>query len=103
MVHHHPYRDRIEIIESILNIANGNEVRQSEMLHKANITYAKFKEFVAILLQYDLIVYVQPKKTYKTTSKGLGFLSICNRMKALVISPHSDLSSESFVPIIREK
>jgi len=100
---HHQYRNRIEIIESILDIANGNEVRQGEILHKANITYAKFKEYVAIMLQYNLLVYVQSKNTFKTTAKGMEFLSICNRMKALVISPHSDLSSESFVPIIREK
>lgn len=49
------YRDRIDIIESILDIANGNEVRQGEILHKTNITYTKFKECLSIMLQYGLI------------------------------------------------
>ena len=38
------YRNRVNIIESILDIANGNEVRQIEILNKANITHAMFKE-----------------------------------------------------------
>jgi predicted transcriptional regulator len=96
------YRNRVDIIESILDVANGNEVRQGEILHKAKITYAKFKECIDIMLQYDLIVYLQPKKTYKTTAKGLDFLSVCNRMKALLLSP-PDMSLQSFIPMIIEK
>ena len=33
------YRNRIDIITSILKIANGNEVKQVEILVKANITH----------------------------------------------------------------
>jgi predicted transcriptional regulator len=32
------YRNRIDIIASILEVANGNEVKQVEILNKANIT-----------------------------------------------------------------
>ena len=38
------YRNRIDIIASILEVANGNEVKQVEILNKANITHTLFKE-----------------------------------------------------------
>jgi predicted transcriptional regulator len=96
------YRDRIDIINSILDIANGNEVRQGEILHKANITYTKFKECLSIMLQHDLIEYVRHQETYKTTSKGLDFLSTYNKMKSLLLSPPLDPFSESSIPTINK-
>lgn len=97
------YRNRIDIIVSILDVANGNEVKQTEILNKANITHTMFKEHISILLQYGLIEYVALQETYyKTTAKGLDYLSICNKMKALILPP-PDLSSESFIPIIRKR
>ena len=33
----YPYRNRIDIIKSILDIANGNEVRQIEILAKRKL------------------------------------------------------------------
>ena len=95
------YRNRIDIIESILDITNGNEVRQGEILCKANITYAKFKEYMPFLIQYGLIEYVRHEKTYKTTAKGLDFLNILNKMKSLLLSP-LEQSFESFIPMIGE-
>jgi predicted transcriptional regulator len=97
------YRNRTDIIESILNVANGNEVRQIEILNKAKITHSIFKEYMSFLIQYGLIEYVPLQEAhYKTTAKGLDFLSICNKMKALILPP-SDLSSESCIPIIRKR
>ncbi|HEY7080954.1 MAG TPA: winged helix-turn-helix domain-containing protein [Nitrososphaeraceae archaeon] len=98
------HRNRTDIIESILNIANGNEVRQIEILNKAKITHALFKEYMSFLIQYGLIEYVPPRQEtyYKTTAKGLDFLSISNKMKALILPP-SDLSPETCIPTIRKR
>jgi len=95
----HNYRNRNDIIESILDIANGSEVKQIEILNKANITHVMFKECVSTLFQYGLIEYVRRQETYKTTAKGLDFLSICNKMKALLLSA-PDLYLESSIPTI---
>ena len=46
------YRNRIDIITSILEIANGNEVKQVEILVKANITHTMFKEYLFHLFQF---------------------------------------------------
>lgn len=100
---YYSHRNRTDIIESILNIANGNEVRQIEILNKAKITHALFKEYMSFLIQYELIKYIPLQEAhYKTTAKGLDFLSICNKMKSLILPP-SDLSSESYIPIIRKR
>jgi predicted transcriptional regulator len=98
----HSYRNRVDIIESILDVANGKDVRQGEILQKAKITHAKFKEYIQFLIQYDLIEYVLHEGTFKTTAKGLYFLSLCNKMKALLLSP-LDISMELLIPMMGEK
>jgi predicted transcriptional regulator len=78
------YRNRIDIIISILKIANGNEVKQVEILVKANITHTMFKEYLFHLFQSGLIEYIRFQRTYRTTTKGILFLSICDKMKNLI-------------------
>jgi predicted transcriptional regulator len=78
------YRNRIDIIASILEVANGNEVKQVEILNKANITHTLFKECLFFVLQYGLIEYIRIQRTYRTTTKGILFLSICDKMKNLI-------------------
>src|SRR5690349_4280281 len=78
------YRNRIDIITSILKIANGNEVKQVEILVKANITHTMFKEYLFHLFQSGLIEYIRFQRTYRTTTKGILFLSICDKMKNLI-------------------
>ena len=90
------YRDRIDIIVSILDIANGNEVRQTEILNKANISYNRFKECLFLLYRYGLIElgHTQPEsqRTYRTTAKGTHLLGICNKMRAICkITPYESL------------
>jgi len=80
------YRNRIDIITSILKIANGNEVKQVEILVKANITHTIFKEYLFHLFQSGLIEYIRFQRTYRTTTKGILFLSICDKMKNLIWS-----------------
>jgi predicted transcriptional regulator len=52
------YRNRIDTITSILEIANGNEVKQIEILAKANIAHILFKEYLVHLFHSDLIEYM---------------------------------------------
>jgi predicted transcriptional regulator len=51
------YRDRIDVIAAILYSANGNDVKQAEILVKANISHNLFKEYLFYLRQYGLIEY----------------------------------------------
>jgi predicted transcriptional regulator len=78
------YRNRIGIITSILEIANGNEVKRVEILVKANITHTIFKEYLFHLFHSGLIEYIRFQRMYRTTTKGILFLSITDKMKNLI-------------------
>jgi len=78
------HRDKFDIIVSILGTANGNEVKQSEILVSAKITHSLFKEYLSFLCQNGLIEYMQLQRAYRTTTKGIRFLSICDKMRTLI-------------------
>jgi predicted transcriptional regulator len=80
------YRDRFDILESILNITNGNEVPQVDILNRANIPYGLFKEHLFFLHECGLIQikHERLRRIYKTTRKGMHFLTICNNMKTFI-------------------
>lgn len=68
----------------ILEAANGNEVKQAEILVRANITHSLFKEYLFSVYQNGLIEYMQLQRTYRTTTKGMRFLRIYNKMNTLI-------------------
>jgi len=74
-----------DIFESVLNTANGNEVIQLEILSKANVTQIT-QGVLFILLEFNLIEYMQNQRTYKTTKKGIRFIDAYCQMKNLVQS-----------------
>ena len=78
------YRDKFDIIVSILDAANGNEVKQIEILVRAKITHSLFKEYLSFIYQNGLIEYMQSQRTYRTTMKGIRFLSFYNKMRTLI-------------------
>jgi predicted transcriptional regulator len=80
------YRDKFDIIESILNITNGNWVPQTDILNRANIPYGLFKEYIFFLHQFGLIQikHERLRRIYKTTRKGTHFLIACNNMKTFI-------------------
>ena len=84
------YRDRIDVIVSILHITNGNELRQVDILKRANIPYNLFKECLSSLYLSGLIEIwdIHAPRTYRTTARGIHFLNICDKMRAFCgISP----------------
>ena len=72
---HNHYRDKFDIIASILGITNGNEIRQVDILSKANIPHNIFIKYMIALHQYGLteIEHMQhpSQRTYRITGKGI--------------------------------
>jgi predicted transcriptional regulator len=83
MVKHH-YRSRNDIIASILETANGNRVRATEIQFKAYISYSILKEYLAFLLENDLLEYIDGERAFKTAPKGMQFLRTYNQMGELM-------------------
>ena len=75
-------RNRIEIISQILDIASGGGATKTKIMYKAFLSYAQLKEYLEILIQNDLLANDTPA-IYKTTSKGLRFLSATLKMDVM--------------------
>lgn len=81
----HHYRDKFDILASILEVSNVNAVRQAEILDRAKIPHSIFKEYLLFLYQHGLIEIeeTEHQKTYRSTAKGICFLAICNNLKTM--------------------
>jgi predicted transcriptional regulator len=78
------YRNRIEIICQILEVANGGVTKKIEIMYKANLSYAQLKEYVMVLTESDLLRYDLETQIFMTTEKGLRFLDAYNQMDAVM-------------------
>jgi predicted transcriptional regulator len=78
------YRNRIEIICQILEVANGGVTKKIGIMYKANLSYAQLKEYVMVLTESDLLQYDLDTQIFMTTEKGLRFLDAYNQMDAVM-------------------
>ena len=78
------YRDRVEILALILEIANGNSVRPTKIMHKTYLSHSHLKKYLFLLLENGLLEYQQAGQTYRTTDKGIQFLQIYNQISEMV-------------------
>ena len=77
------YRDRNEIIAQILESANGNRVRLTKIMYDVYLSHAMTREYLVLLIKKGLIEYLDGERTFKTTEKGMNFLSIHNSLQEL--------------------
>jgi predicted transcriptional regulator len=78
-------RSRTEIVDSILDAAanKGGETK-TKIMYFAFLSYNQLNEYLALLIENNLIEYLDGTKTYKTTEKGLHFLKMNNEIKKLL-------------------
>jgi predicted transcriptional regulator len=76
------YRSRTEIVGMILESANGG-TSKSKIMYKAFLSFAQLEEYLALLLENDLLEYEEGKRFYRTTEKGMHLLKIYNQMDEL--------------------
>ena len=76
-------RSRTEIVGSILDAANGGETK-TKIMYFAFLSYGQLKEYLSILIENNLIEYLDGAKTFKTTEKGLNYLKMHNEMGELL-------------------
>ena len=77
------YRSRTEIVGNILEAANGGTTK-TKLMYKAYISYNQLKEYLTILIENNLIEYLDGTQTFKTTEKGLNFLKMHNEIGELL-------------------
>ena len=76
-------RSRTEIVAMILNAANGGETK-TKIMYFAFLSYGQLKEYLSILIENNLIEYIDGTHKFKTTEKGLNYLKMHNEMGELL-------------------
>jgi predicted transcriptional regulator len=78
-------RDRFEILNLILQVANGgNNTTRTRIMNRTLLGYKQMKEHLAFLTERDLLYYDTDIGTFKTTETGMRFLQIYSRMEDMI-------------------
>jgi predicted transcriptional regulator len=77
------YRSRTEIVAMILEAANGGSSK-TKIMYKAFLSYNQLREYLSVLIENNLIEYLEGSPIYKTTEKGLMFLQKNNEIEGLL-------------------
>jgi predicted transcriptional regulator len=80
------YRSRTEIVSMILEAANGGATK-TRIMYKAFLSYAQLKEYLSVLIENNLLEYLEANQGYKTTEKGFNFLKMHNEIGELLQTP----------------
>ena len=67
------YRSRTEIVAMILDAANGGTTK-TKIMYKVMLTYNQIRNYLSILIENNLIEYLDGTQTFRTTEKGLNLL-----------------------------
>ena len=77
------YRSRTEIVGNILDAANGGATK-TKIMYTAFLSYGQLKEYLSVLIENNLIEYLDGAHKFKTTEKGLNFLKMHNQIEELL-------------------
>ena len=77
------YRSRTEIVAMILEAAKGGATK-TRIMYKAFLSYAQLWEYLSVLIENNLLEYLEGSQNYKTTEKGLNFLKMHNEIGELL-------------------
>ena len=77
------YRGRTEIVATMLEAANGRATK-TKVMYSAFLSYNQLKDYLAVLIENNLIECLEGARTFRTTEKGLNFLKMNNEIGALL-------------------
>ncbi len=77
-------RSRTEIVAMILDAANEGGETKTKIMYFAFLSYNQLNEYLSILIENNLIEYLDGANKYKTTGKGLNCLKMHNKSRELL-------------------
>jgi predicted transcriptional regulator len=79
-------RSKSEKMSDILrSIRNCPSTRITQIMYETCIPHNQLKEYLTIMIQNRLIVYVKEKKIFRITDYGMNFLELHNEMDKLLL------------------
>ena len=79
------YRSRTEIVCNILDAANGGGATKTKIMYQSFLCYGQLKGYLFVLVENNLIEYLDGVHKFKTTEKGLNFLKMHNQIGELLL------------------
>ena len=76
-------RSRTEIVGNILDAANGGATK-TKIMYISFLSYNQLKEYLSVLIENNLIEYLEGTRTFKTTEKGINFVKMHNAIGELL-------------------
>ena len=76
-------KSRTEKVGNILDAANGG-ASKTKIMYTAFLSYNQLKEYISMLIENNLIEYLDGVHKFKTTEKGLNFLKMHNEIGELL-------------------
>jgi predicted transcriptional regulator len=77
----------------ILESANGG-ISKTKLLTRANLTTGQLRQYLDVLVTKNLVVQLADEEerhlAYRTTEKGIRYLSIYSTLKSIAIFPHEE-------------
>jgi predicted transcriptional regulator len=67
----------------ILDAANGGATK-TKIMYIAFLSYNQLKDYLYAMIENNLIEYLEGTRTFKTTEKGLNFLTMHNEIGELL-------------------
>ena len=77
------YRTKTEIVAQILKVANSRTdgITKTRIMYSLFLSYDSLQEYLSMLVQNGLLEYLPVPQTYKTTEKGLKFLTLYEQIQ----------------------
>lgn len=72
----------MQILQSAAESSEG--IAKTQLMYKAFLSYAQLKEYIPLLTVNNLLEYHPDNQTYKTTEKGMKFISAYNKMREYI-------------------
>jgi predicted transcriptional regulator len=73
----------------VLEAANGGATK-TRIMYKAFLSFAQLREYLSLLIENNLLEYLEGSKTYKTTEKGSNLLKMHNEIGELLQTPMTE-------------
>ena len=77
-------RSRTEIVAMILDAATKGGETKTKIMYFAFLSYTQVHEYLSILIENNLVEYLDGTNKFKTTEKGLHFLNMHNEIRKLL-------------------
>jgi predicted transcriptional regulator len=86
-------RSRTEIVGNILDAASDGATK-TKIMYIAFLSYNQLKEYLSILIENNLIEYLEGTHKFKTTEKGLNLLKMHNAIGELL---HTTIRNDKLI------